>query len=89
MCFRDLNCGELGNHESFLNALQICGHCQFHNNSADVLFWVVMSNDNCSHFPTRMFVRVRRVTMAVALAYTTPFTCGGWGVGGWLGGCRG
>ena len=40
-----------------------------------------MSDDNSSHFPTRMFVRVRRVTMAVALAYTTPFTCGGWG--GW------
>ena len=37
-----------------------------------------MSDDNSSHFPTRMFVRVRRVTMAVALAYTTPFTCGRW-----------
>ena len=44
-----------------------------------------MSDDNSSHFPTRMFVRVRRVTMAVALAYTTPFTCGGW-VGGLEGG---
>ena len=28
---------------------------------------------------TQIFVRVRRVAMGGALAYTTPFTCGGGG----------
>ena len=38
---------------------------------------------------TQIFVRVRRVAMGGALAYTTPFTCGGGGGGGGRGGREG